>query len=824
MPKEKTRSQVNSKKNKKNKISKSKEDPVIGLAENSLLKSVGIYERISKVCVGGKKNWRKTKHLIEDVMEGESNFIDQELVPNQYHLDRLLAQNNKLANGVSWFKLHNFFKEKYSVVKNCQIRKQVMKNRGYNWMVDALNILSVQPGLIFRLFERKKVTKLGVYSVWLNFNGKWVQVMIDDFIPVFENKEGKTQFLFSSPHPSYKEIWYILLEKAMAKVYGGYYRLLNGVENYAIRDLTGAPCNMFDIVHIKKGKDLTKREQEHVQSFWEKLVVGLKKGYLLSLIPREPTQLEEVEKKSLNIANKKYYMSNGLYSGHSYAVVSTQEVIGSDGKTYNIVKLRNPWINEKWEGEWSISSKLWTENLRRKLNYPKEQNDLNEFWIKIEDLMGYFECMNVYKTIPGNIFNQIDVKFNEKRFARTVIRVSVPSKGKYTFSVDQKDLRIYESQNLKYAAIKLTLGKISKDGVILLSHTSSKKLRNTFVRKSLDSGEYYLLIERENFQENINLMKNNQKLFEPFNTLCVSSYGPKTCFMKIAEDPTVGDTIFNYLCYYGWKSYSMKRIGKKMSEFKVNFYDQSWNQMALYLLNIPDCIIYAFKNPNDFGVELKSQIAGITNKEIVGPEGRVSFRQDFSMNPGENDIFILRDTEKNEIQDQPVNHKFQITSVVGRKFFENKLLGKSYDKVYEFLLGEKGKRKVTEIEKDEKMAKKVGLFDLKTKEKIIEKFDDLDIVKKKQIINPMKKEEYEDIIDMEEVERKEKEVQVDKQRREREEQERLARERERLLKEEEEVRREFERKNGITKPENKVETEQHSTEESMNNNELDKVK
>lgn len=434
MPKQKSSKR---KQSKKSKLSKAKPSTVEKIAEDNNLLTYSIYERISKVTIGGKKTWRKNKHKIEDILDNESNFIDKELVPNQYQLDRLKAQNNTLAKNVSWFKLHSFFKEKYYLAKDFQIRKQVMKNRGYTWLVDALNVLSVQPGLIQRLFEKKKPVREGVYPVWLNFNGNWTQFIVDDYIPIFDNMNGKTQFLFSSPHPSFREIWYILIEKAMAKAYGGYYRLNNGVENYAVRDFTGAPYDMFDIVHVKNPKNLMKRDLQHMETFSKEVEDNLKKGYILSIFPRDPTQLEDIEKKKLNIPNKKYYMSKGLYSGHSYAIVTIADVVASNGQKYKILKLRNPWINEKWEGEWSEKCPLWTEKLRKKLNYTEENN---EFWISVQDLMGYFECMNIYKTTPGYTFNSIPVNFEEKKFGRVVIRVSVLKKENTLFPLIKKIL------------------------------------------------------------------------------------------------------------------------------------------------------------------------------------------------------------------------------------------------------------------------------------------------------------------------------------------------------------------------------------------------
>jgi len=74
---------------------------------------------------------------------------------------------------------------------------------------------------------------------------------------------------------------------------------------------------------------------------------------------------------------------------------------------------------------------------------------------------------------------------------------------------------------------------------------------------------------------------------------------------------TTPNPLYDYLLYQSWKNYSNKRPGILVKEFKVNFYDSTWQNLNLYLLNVPDMIVYAFQNPHkDFGVELKAKIKG----------------------------------------------------------------------------------------------------------------------------------------------------------------------------------------------------------------------
>jgi len=99
------------------------------------------------------------------------------------------------------------------------------------------------------------------------------------------------------------------------------------------------------------------------------------------------------------------------------------------------------------------------------------------------------------------------------------------------------------------------------------------------------------------------------------------------------------------LLYEGWKSYACKRIGNHVHDFNLKFNEGSSGTVAIYLLTVPNMIIYAFKNDNDYGIDINTEILGIVNKEIVGPEGKVSFNQHFKIDAHQHDIFILRNTE-----------------------------------------------------------------------------------------------------------------------------------------------------------------------------------
>lgn len=66
-------------------------------------------------------------------------------------------------------------------------------------------------------------------------------VTIDDLFPCYPHGTP----LFSQNVNN--ELWVLILEKAYAKLHGGYYQLRNGFLNEALSDLTGSPTLAYDL-------------------------------------------------------------------------------------------------------------------------------------------------------------------------------------------------------------------------------------------------------------------------------------------------------------------------------------------------------------------------------------------------------------------------------------------------------------------------------------------------------------------------------------------------------------------------------------------------
>ena len=102
-------------------------------------------------------------------------------------------------------------------------------------------MLAERPALIERLFSYRIINDYGVYKIKVCKMGHWVDVTVDDLIPCLP----KGPPMFASCNSS--EIWVMLLEKAFAKLSGGYQQLRGGLVTEALIDLTGCPTVCYNL-------------------------------------------------------------------------------------------------------------------------------------------------------------------------------------------------------------------------------------------------------------------------------------------------------------------------------------------------------------------------------------------------------------------------------------------------------------------------------------------------------------------------------------------------------------------------------------------------
>lgn len=133
-----------------------------------------------------------------------------------------------------------------------------------------------------------------------------------------------------------------LLEKAFSKFIGNYERIIGGTGYESLRHLTGKP------VFIYKHPDLLKKHPNSVESTLFNLYGKLaREGYPLvtSCCGISPGP-------------------DGLQSGHAFTLLDTVELQGTQ-----LVKIRNPWSIEAYNGPWNDKDPVWTPQLLKQAGH-----------------------------------------------------------------------------------------------------------------------------------------------------------------------------------------------------------------------------------------------------------------------------------------------------------------------------------------------------------------------------------------------------------------------------------------------------------------------
>lgn len=260
------------------------------------------------------------------------------------------------------------------------------------------------------------------------------------------------------------------MEKVYAKINGAYNNIEYGLCHYALRDLTGAPVEeMYD--------------ESDIEKVWSVVKGGIDNQYLLTC----GTELGDEDEDE---------NADGVVRGHSYTILDACEVKPlSRNTTERLVKIRNPWVNFEWKGDWSDKSDLWSNDLREKLNYQPEAND-GIFYMNIQDYNKYFPVTYVCKYRPNNYYYSINFQHGLNNY--NVIRLYVPENTEITVSLNQRDKRYFKGTNhpeYNYSYARLLVAEITKDGLEYCTGNSSGYLRNLQATHTFKAGTYLITAE-----------------------------------------------------------------------------------------------------------------------------------------------------------------------------------------------------------------------------------------------------------------------------------------------------------------------------------------
>lgn len=265
---------------------------------------------------------------------------------------------------------------------------------GNCWFVAALSIVAENPDLIRRMFiGSQEYNANGAYQLRLCRDGEWHTVLVDDVFPC-TNLD-----MLAYAKAARRQLWVPLVEKAAAKLFGCYQHLSSGTVAEALVQFTGFPADQFPLLgegmppseeQRKPQAEMTPEEiaaamvakEAEVEELWQTLLDAKERGFIMgtSCVGRKDMKQKEM----------------GLQAPHGYAVLDLRDIMG-----FRLVKLRNPWGIESWNGDWGPHSDKWREypDLKRELR--PEREDDGVFWFRWEDWREYFATVEICRTRDG---------------------------------------------------------------------------------------------------------------------------------------------------------------------------------------------------------------------------------------------------------------------------------------------------------------------------------------------------------------------------------------------------------------------------------------
>ncbi|XP_063287329.1 calpain-12 isoform X2 [Pelobates fuscus] len=287
-------------------------------------------------------------------------------------------------DGVTWRRPKEICARPQFIVGGATRRDVCQGNLSNCWFLSALSCLSLYPHLLQQVVPAGQDFEDG-YNGSFKFQfwqyGKWIEVLVDDLLPTVplgDNGDcgvGRAQYKLLFMHSNdTDEFWSSLLEKAYAKLKGGYSALQMGFASEALVDMTGGI-----VQSIKTSGSSTE--------LWSHLSHMLQRG---ALICCGNTQ-GELETSNLM----------GILSYHMYSVTGAKEVQTIQG-TVCLLRIRNPWGHKEWLGPWRDGGPEWqfVENLQEIEVVILEDG---EFWMAIEDFQNNFQVLEICHLGPNSL-------------------------------------------------------------------------------------------------------------------------------------------------------------------------------------------------------------------------------------------------------------------------------------------------------------------------------------------------------------------------------------------------------------------------------------
>lgn len=239
---------------------------------------------------------------------------------------------------------------------NCDDANQGLLGNCY--LISIIAALSQRIDLINKIFKTKKINEFGFYELfYYDEEGTKKIIFVDDYFP-YVNMDGKGLKLLGTI-PNGEEIWVMLMEKAYAKYEGGWANIEGGTITSELKFFTGCNCKNIEL------------SDNHA---WLEILNACKRENIVCC-----------RSKNGGNYNHNFTSKNNIANSHAYSILNAGEYKG-----LRLLKVRNPWGEIEWKGDYSDDCELWTDELKDYFEFHEGVKEDGIFWMKFEDFVNEF--------------------------------------------------------------------------------------------------------------------------------------------------------------------------------------------------------------------------------------------------------------------------------------------------------------------------------------------------------------------------------------------------------------------------------------------------
>jgi hypothetical protein len=266
--------------------------------------------------------------------ELEKPFTDDEFPPllQSLYFPRYRCERRGLFSSMVWKRAAEIWPDCEVIADGISAGDVKQGKVGDCFLMAALAAMATQPSSIERLLVTKTRSDSGKYVVKLWLTGRPVEVTVDDWLPVLDDKPA-----FCCSKSEQGELWPCLLEKAWVKQHGSYNNADGGTAYSALSDLTG-----FPVAKVLSGDE----------DFTERLLEALDKKWLVATLGVHSDVDSRIVERVI-----------GVYKGHAYSILSHHHDADDAADTGDApapvdpsrvwLKMRNPHAEQEQLSDWA---------------------------------------------------------------------------------------------------------------------------------------------------------------------------------------------------------------------------------------------------------------------------------------------------------------------------------------------------------------------------------------------------------------------------------------------------------------------------------------